>query len=233
MTELFIDIKDIPASSDEYVVWIDIMGTKNIFKKTDNSPALYILKLHKCAKIVLQRYPNCKVYPVMDGFYITHTEPQCLILLISDFFKKIANEFIKEKSCGYKFMIRAGMAAGNIIHGNNLPDTEQIEIISSIKSALLFGKAAIDACEAERNAPPFSITIHPESRSKYPNEKVVNGKISWFEEYASRTELRDSVNEFYTWLGQNPGWVEYPNDKMQNHWAGFLNMINAPKSSQG
>lgn len=72
MSDLYIDINKLPDASDEYVAWVDIMGTKNIFEKTDLSPTLYILKLMKCAVQTLSGKTGFKLYPVIDGFYITY-----------------------------------------------------------------------------------------------------------------------------------------------------------------
>jgi hypothetical protein len=229
MSSLFINISDLPHPCREFIAWVDVMGIKNIFKKTHRSPMLYILKLHKCAHLIKGSDVHCKIYPVIDGFYMAHDDPEKLFSMLKEIFVLMANEFIYENKIGYRFMIRAGVAVGGITHGVDLPSIREMEIITSIKSLLLFGRGAVDAVEAEADGSPFSIIIHELSRgfvSKYINISN-NGEVIWFGRSFDRVKFRDKVIEYYAWIENNPNWVDYPLEKRNKHLSEFKAMIDS------
>ena len=237
MGELFISLGVLPALSTEFVIWVDVMGTKSVFKESNNSATLFILKLFKSTFLSLQNEElnSYKLYPVMDGYFLTHDDPEKLIAIIKKIFIQIANEFIVEKKPGYKFMIRAGLARGTVMHGDAISDSAEISFISPISKSLLFGKGVVDAVEAEKGAPPFSITIHEKSRKWFEmlNIKTTkDGQLDWLNSAFDSEKFKHSVNEYYQFRDEIPSWVDYPEEKKVKHLAAFLKMINDFKDNK-
>lgn len=56
-------------SSDEYVCWLDIMGTKSSMSESFEKSANFILRFHTAVlKAAISK--KVRVYPVMDGVYV-------------------------------------------------------------------------------------------------------------------------------------------------------------------
>lgn len=225
MKRLYIPTCEIPQPNQEYVAWVDIMGTKNIFRRTDPSPTVYILKLHQYAKNIIEKSEQAiKQYPVIDGFYITHESASCIVDIVTNIFILIKDEFIKS-SAGYQFLVRAGLSYGSVIHGEMI---DQKYIHTDIKDSILFGKAVVDATIAESGSPPFSITVSEDSRNFFINQNIHvtnEGLIRWFDSFDTQSFI-DSMNQFYQYRRDNPNWVEYSEERMTQHQQDFLRMMN-------
>ena len=79
MSAPYFNDEKFPNAQKEYVLWIDIMGTKNFMSTSLRTSSLFICKLHMA--ILEAKTENMHIYPVMDGVYITtknQGEMQCL-----------------------------------------------------------------------------------------------------------------------------------------------------------
>lgn len=231
MSGVYIETKNLPDPIQEYVAWVDIMGTKNIFKQTDKTPTSYILKLHTYAKNAAKdKVKIANIYPVIDGFFITHNSATELIEVIQYIFKGISDDLSKCRD-GYGFLVRAGIAYGNVIHGTMI-DSKIANLDEHIKKSLLFGKAVVEAASAEREAPPFSIYVADESRQNFIDENIIitdSGLIIWAKE-ADLNILQENVIKYFQHREMHPQWDEYPVEKMKQHKSKFLMMIEETKS---
>lgn len=229
MSDLFININKLPDGQKEYVSWVDIMGTKNMFIKSDKCPTLYILKLHKAAEKILNNYndKNFTYYPVIDGFYLVSSDKNLLVDTLKKLFIKLSEEFISEKEQGYKFMIRAGLSYGEVIHGKNINiSDDKLGIKTKTKDMLLFGKPIVDATLAENGLPPFAIGIYEDSKTHF-DDLAIDGKINWFDDFKQKEDLIDKVITYYAWHEQHKNWVEYPEDKKKQHLFDFIMMLKS------
>lgn len=66
-----------PKMKNEYVCWIDIMGTKRKMEHSVNTCGIFMLKFHAAILEAIQE-KGCAIetYPVMDGVYITAASRQ-------------------------------------------------------------------------------------------------------------------------------------------------------------
>ena len=102
----------------------------------------------------------------------------------------LADVFISEKDIGHRFMIRAGLSYGPIIHGKNIPK-ECNNIItdnSDYMGSLLLGMPVIRANQAEKKASPFGIFCDETVR--------IQGKAFsyiWYNWWGSDKEEKDCV----------------------------------------
>lgn len=226
----FIDLKKLPDPIEEYVAWIDIMGTKSVFEKTDKSPTLYILKLHACAESVIKG-TDFNYYPAVDGFFLTHKECNVLLVAVKNIFQQVAQGMINERNIEYRFMIRAGLSYGSVTHGKNI-NIDDPKLSDKLKKSLLFGKAVVAATEAEKGAPPFSINIDETSVDHFTPSLSngltrVNNHIIWFDiDFVDKDNFKKSIIEYYTWINKKPMWSNYDPEKMKKHLFEFLMMFD-------
>lgn len=61
-----------PLAHNEYVCWLDIMGTKSSMENSVNTCAIFMLKFHAAIlEAIDKKKCNISTYPVMDGVYLT------------------------------------------------------------------------------------------------------------------------------------------------------------------
>ena len=199
---------------DEYVCWIDIMGTKNIMSESFQKAANFILKFHSCVLDTVKDYDEVKYYPLMDGVFITSPNSKTIQTVIDYVFDKIADIFISESRNGHRFIIKGSLAYGSISHGDTI-DNNVCDTISSIpeyKRSLLLGMPMIQAFNSERTAPPFGIYIH-ESARKY---KVLQGKhYAWKCKTTDKASLLSKVDSYFSWCKEYSEYLEMDVKKIE------------------
>jgi hypothetical protein len=232
----YISLKNLPNPIKQYVAWIDIMGTKSFYKKTSKSPMLYILKLHACAEAAIRTKNGLTYYPVADGLFLTHNERAPLLTAVKEIFQGIALDVINTHKVEYRYMIRAGLAFGEINHGSDITlEEEQLPLNNELKRSLVFGKALVDATEAEKGQPPFSVTIYDSISNSEPLS--VSGLeyeyYAWFNDgFDKKEEFKDAILEYYIWIKKHDYWVNgYDETKMKQHLFDFLIMLDSTTSS--
>jgi len=112
----FFDERYLPDEVNEYVCWMDIMGTKNKMDNSVRTCANFIFKFHS-AIIKGKNGMNIVSYPVMDGVYLTSKIKQDILTVISKVFILLARDFIDEPKNKYRFLIKGALSYGPIIHG--------------------------------------------------------------------------------------------------------------------
>lgn len=165
MADVYFNARKIKPNQikNEYVAFVDIMGTRDFMVHKDiHEAANYIFKLHAAiiSAINERRYNGVFVYPVMDGAYITSTRKDDMQNILSRVYREMANIFINSAP-EYRFLIRCGLAYGEVIHGHRIPyeASNVFELDLSYKSNLLLGKPMILAFAGEGKAAPFGIFI--------------------------------------------------------------------------
>jgi hypothetical protein len=235
----YIDINSLNPISDitqEWVSWVDIMGIKNIFKKSDRSPTVYILKLHnEINRVKKLKFNDIGYYPVMDGSFLTSNSLSRLINFMTEIFIRVANEFMIEKKLLYRFMIRGGLSYGSVLHGYSISDKIVAHLDQSDLNKLIFGEALCCACESENNTPPFMIKIHKNSINKFiktnqdyliiPNSNDIY--VKWFNSNFDISKLRDEIKSYFDWHNLNNHLVEYPDKKKQEHLKMFREIVTS------
>lgn len=148
---------------DSYVCWLDIMGTQNSMSESFEKSANFILRFH--AAVIKAKALKAKVYPVMDGVYITTESKDDMTSFLNRIMTCLAEIFLGETN-DHRFVVRGAIAKGMIQHGGKL----QSDVCPNVTSekgyvdSLLFGMPMIQACSSETCAPPFGIYIHESAR---------------------------------------------------------------------
>lgn len=175
MSDIFFNSRKLPKGKNEYVAFLDIMGTKAHMTHSVHETANYIFKLHAAVLSAWrsEKYKGVFVYPVMDGAYITASSKLDMEKLLVRIYDSLAGVFIKELDDNKKFVIQAGLAYGRTIHGHNIPysASKVFELELSYKNYILLGPAMIEAYECGAHASPFGINV-AESAQKNNDENA-------------------------------------------------------------
>lgn len=164
------------SNAKEYVAFIDIMGTQNCMKMSFERAANHIMRLHCCVTDVTQAINAAvhasdqkviKVYPIMDGVYLTSPDFKLIRQAVSRIFKEIVFSQVNTKDNEIIFLVRGAIARGDIVHGMYITDQVCPDLSANepYKNMLLFGLPMIQAYESEHSAPPMGIYIHESARS--------------------------------------------------------------------
>ena len=228
MTDVFFDEKKLPSPHNEYVAFVDIMGTKTHMKKSVRETANFIFKLHS-AIITSYRdkpYKNVFVYPVMDGAYITSGNIDDMKNILVRIYRSLAEIFVSEDNSNYLYLIRGAVAYGQIIHGHNVPydASKAFEMNLGYKENLLLGSAMISAYSGEDKAAPFGIYID-ESAIKH-NWKGFGSfpdGWKWYKDTILKIDselpkkLSERIIEYLTLLEDPNHPLTYKHDRIEAH----------------
>ncbi len=213
MAEIKVDAGKFECT-DEYVCWIDIMGTKNSMTESFQKAANFILKFHACITEVLMQNEDVKCYPLMDGVFLTASKQDSMRQTIDKIFSEMANLFIDETKNNHHFVIRGALAYGGIIHGETINESvcDALANKEDYKKSLLIGMAMIQAFNAEKEAPPFGVYIH-ESARKY---KGLQGRFyAWkILLQKNREILHKKVKAYFDWCNDYSEYLKMDSQKI-------------------
>lgn len=210
---------DKPQLEAEYVCWIDIMGMKSLLSRSVITATIIISRFQKLLNEEEKNVPKIKIYPVMDGAYLTCKNYQTLKECISRVYTRLAWEFIGEEKFYQKFIIKSCIAFGLIGHGEQVQNND-----FSNKTSLVFGLPIIQAYVDEKKAPPFGIFIHQSARANAnPNENSEYEPIPrrweiWYsEEDEVAQKLWESLEKYYDKAKQLSRSLAYFEDNIEKH----------------
>jgi hypothetical protein len=113
---LFFDARQLGDPSEEYVAWVDVMGIQATLRRSIGSAANFVYKLHDAA--LQASGPGLRLYPVMDGFYVSSPERSLLAAFLRAVFLSVAEEHTSQPRERFRFVIRGAVAKGTIYHGS-------------------------------------------------------------------------------------------------------------------
>lgn len=150
--------------SNEYVCWLDIMGTKSSMSESFEKSANFIIRFHT-AVLKAAVSPKVRVYPVMDGVYVAVKQLEDMREAIDKIMTCLAEVFLSETN-NHRFIVKVALAKGIIQHGSKISSEISPDMAprSGYKQHLLFGMPMIQAFSSEKQAPPFGIYIHESAR---------------------------------------------------------------------
>ena len=86
-----VNARKLSFKNNEYVCWIDIMGTRNIMSESVSKAANSIFKLHSCVMDCIDEDGDATFYPLMDGVFITSPNYGKIFLIIDKLFSRFAD----------------------------------------------------------------------------------------------------------------------------------------------
>ena len=175
MSGIYFNAQELPTARKEYVAFIDVMGTQNHMKRSVAIAANFIFKLHSTVISALREKPYIGVflYPTMDGVYITSTTRKDMENILIRILRKLADEFLEENDINHQFLVRGGLAYGQVIHGHDIPYSaaNELGMYSGYKDMIILGDAMVAAYDGEGKASPFGI---------YVDESAIRGSNGTF-----------------------------------------------------
>lgn len=221
--------RQLPATQDEYVAWIDVMGIGPVMGRSLDGAANFIFKLHAAA--LEAPHQNMTLYPVMDGLYASTPDQGSLLSFLASVFEKCAVDFVGRTADESlkRFIVRGAVAYGPVIHGSSVPDqafqppgnqTNPMSANPAYKNAILMGLPMVQAHEYERQAPPFGIFVHESARAFAPAGSSPLHHVWWkWADGGSATwrALPTALIEHYDWFAQRTLSLEYPADRLEVH----------------
>jgi hypothetical protein len=193
----YVDPTSLQTPKNEYVGWIDIMGTSNAMRRSVKTAAVKVLKLHNIIIDVRDDF-DIEAFPMMDGIYVVSEDKDEIVDFFQSIFKGYA-EYLVEQSVEdhfevfYAAIIRAAIAFGPLYHGSDTPDDASSSIANSDEygDSIIIGVPMADAYTAEAEAPPFGIHIHQSARTRAPDDKEPIPQYWWEWWDESESELTE------------------------------------------
>jgi len=231
----YFDSSKIQLSSPRYVAWVDLMGSSSAMRRSHVQAAVAIGQFHSTIMTASNdtRFLNKgKIYPLVDGVYITTTSRTKLQEFMKYIFKLNCINFILTDNFANLRPIRGAIAFGQVIEGENIKNSSFVleKNFDSHTSKVLLGAPLALAHSAERKASPMGVWIDESARQFCP----ANGKtIRWTNwpwwGYKTDKEKIDSdcvdiekmtarkLNEYYEWLKNNYISALYEKDRLNDH----------------
>ncbi len=110
--------------TNQYVCWIDVMGSQGVMLRSLNVASNFLLKLHIAALRAHVEFP-VELYPVIDGLYACSPSQRQILSFINRVYSMLAVTFILETNQLYKFQIRSGVAFGPVVTGKQVLECSQ------------------------------------------------------------------------------------------------------------
>ena len=159
----------------EYVAWIDIMGTASSLERSLEMTAGFVFRLHIAS--IRSAVSAVSVHPVMDGLYALSQSQQDMLRFLEGVFTCCAEDFIHTSEPEHRFVIRAALAYGPMMRGENLPAAASqpqgdapnpLGASIAYREQILIGLPMVQAHSSEGKAPPFGVYVHESARSFSP-----------------------------------------------------------------
>ena len=123
---LVFNLSKMEAPSNEYVCWLDVMGSRNIMRRSMSFAANFVMKLHIACLSTLESEPSMELYPMVDGVYVCNTNLVALLEYVRLVYRKLAMEFVSEKNPLYAVRSRdkKGLPVCKPMSGRNISCSE-------------------------------------------------------------------------------------------------------------
>lgn len=218
---LFFDSSHLPTPTNEYVAWVDVMGTQSTMSRSINASANFIAKLH----IACLQAPRTTlaIYPVMDGIYVAGKDQQEMLEFLRSIFTQISDEFCQTTKDQHKFMVRGGLSYGPTFHGKNFGQNASTVLTENQahRDALLLGMAVIQAYLSESLAPPFGLFVHESARAFSPQGQLPIPHSYWkwvnSNNQPAWTAIKAQLPAYLKWCSDNSQPLGYPSEAIKKH----------------
>jgi hypothetical protein len=224
---IFFDAGQMGEPEYDYVCWLDVMGTGNQMLRSVPIAATFMFKL-QCAVLEAGEEvgldQGVRLYPVMDGVYITSQRRKPLQALLNQTLCRLAITFLKEQTAFHQFLARGAIAFGPVYHGVDLnPNTSKVVARHEIvRDSILMGLPMAQAYRDEREAPPFGIAVHSSARAFAPDGDGPFRFIwhDWFKYAQPAIDpvlLLKGLEKYFDWQRKHSTMTGYAPDRIEHH----------------
>ena len=220
---LFFNADALPDPTNEYVAWVDVMGTRASMSNSMKITANFIFKLHIAA--MQAPHAGIRIYPVMDGFYASCPSKAEILDFLRSVFSEVAATFEAETEPRFRFLIRGALAYGRVVHGESLPaaTSHTLAGVPAYRDQILLGMPMVQAHLAEEGAPPFGIQVHESARTFAPAGAEPLHDTWWTWDNAAThavwVALLPALNEYFAWCEERFVRINYESDRIAAHRA--------------
>jgi hypothetical protein len=240
---LYFVTEDLHDAEGEYVLWCDGMGTGRALSTSLRNASNFIFKLHSAFDKAIDGVDTSNVYPVMDGMYVTSSSYDDITSIMEVAFAELAQEFLEWNDLNKHFLVRAGIAFGGTIHGDNIkseafvPEKGEFDVhidqsnfedstLDNTRSRLLLSPAMVSATRAEDKAPPFGVFVHDSALSfpevvKSSNDCFPSKMWHWWRNNDSNrklaSDLSQGVLDYLEKAKKRSHELDYPRESISRH----------------
>ena len=223
--KLLFYVKKMEPPTNQYVCWIDVMGSQGVMLRSLNVASNFLLKLHISALRASDEFP-VELYPVIDGLYACSPSQRQILSFINRAFSMLAVTFILETNELYRFQIRSGLAYGPVVTGKQvLQCAEDLEKHPEHTNSIFLGSPLTQAYQAEKKSSPFGVALHESARTfAPPGETVLSGSyIKWWKIYSRQNddllaiELHKALKQHYNWCSKHTVSLSYERQDIERH----------------
>lgn len=214
MGQVYFNDASFPEMKSEYVLWVDIMGTKNSMSGSVRTSSIFICKLH--VAIMEAKNKGIYVYPMMDGAYITSENEKDMSDFIKKLFNSLSDTLISEKNDFHRFLIKGALAYGPVIHGKDIPDTcsNCFSANRDYVDSILLGIPMIQASKGEKEAPPFG--IYCDESARIASMGFSHRWHKWFSK-TKAPKVSRAVQSYFDYSKEHYYELAYPKEKIVEH----------------
>jgi hypothetical protein len=223
----FFDESKLLPPTNEYVCWLDVMGSQSIMLRSLGIASNFVMKLHSAAILAREVYP-IELYPVIDGVYVCSDSQSHILNFVNRVYSALALTFILETNSFHRFVIRGGLAYGPIIRGKEaLACADILSGHEDYAKRILLGMPLAQAYQTERQASPFGLALHESVRAFAPSgQSVMFGTYWkwWLSHYQAgddiiASELFKSLKGHYAWCLKHTISLSYGKEDIDKHRA--------------
>lgn len=214
----YFDARHLPNPTEEYVAWVDVMGIQSAMGRSIAVAANFVFKLHIAA--LESKSPGVMLYPVMDGVYASSPSEADMSSFLRAVIKSLAVLFSGERNQIYRFIVRGGIARGQIHHGRGL-QREASHVLANNpghRDQVLLGQPMIDAHQGESRAPPFGIYVHVSARTALFGTSK-EGWWRWFigDEAFDSAAMHEQLRVYFDWCYERSEEIQYVPERILVH----------------
>lgn len=213
----------VPDPTEEYVAWLDVMGIQSSMMRSLHASANFIFKLHVAA--LEQNKPSMRLYPVMDGVYVTTPDRDEMRSFLSEVFHRLAVCFNNETENKYRFLAKACVAFGPVIHGHGVSEHASSILKDNLgyKDSILLGMPVVLANQGEKLAPPFGINLHYSALNMASRDETKWSHTWWpwfvFGSDPVAQALKPNLDSYFDWCKNRAGVIGYDPARIKHHKA--------------
>lgn len=217
----FFDARKLPNPENSYVAWVDVMGVRATMSRSLPITANFVFKLH--AAVLDAPQTDIHLYPVMDGVYVVAERQGPLRDFLKAVFSRVADSFVSTSDNHHRFIIKAAIAFGPVIHGDALPRETNylLDENRAYRDSVLLGMPMIQAIEGEKRAPPYGVFIHESARAFAPIGDLPFHHLWWHWTIPDwrdlGKELNDELIHYFEWASSHALAIEYDKGRIEAH----------------
>lgn len=224
----FFDQSTMGAASNQYVCWLDVMGSQSSMLRSTRIAANFVMKLHVAALETQATLREVSLFPIIDGIYACSPRQGDILQFVKSVMCRLALCFVMETDNLHKFMVRGALAFGPVVKGNSAAQGSTILTGQpNYCSQIIMGMPLIQAYTDERKASPFGLYIHESARAFAPvrSNPITATHWHWWKWSGDESELAATtlaaLNDYYTWADKQATTILYDSERQRHHKSLF------------